>query len=126
MTKCRRDFRTVLAYLLQLAPLEVRQEQLGKRKLQNIPPADLGYQNSLPGLLNSLVDTIRAQPDERSFTEFLEAAEDFRHYYRDLSKVEFGNTLALKWLVDSIVAVLKVHISLLMNPEGVDINLESS
>jgi hypothetical protein len=51
-----------------------------------------------------------------TFHDFLEAAEDVRHHYRELSKTDFENTLAQKWVVDSMMAAARVHCALLMQP----------
>jgi hypothetical protein len=50
------------------------------------------------------------------FHEFLKAAEDVLNHYRELSKTNFENTLAQKWVVESLMAAARVHWALLMHP----------
>jgi hypothetical protein len=50
------------------------------------------------------------------FHEFLKAANDVLNHYRELSKTNFENTLAQKWVVESLMAVARVHRALLMHP----------
>jgi hypothetical protein len=56
------------------------------------------------------------QPRINPFHEFLEAAEDIRHHYRELSKTNFENTLAQKWIVSSLIQSARVHWGLILKP----------
>jgi hypothetical protein len=56
------------------------------------------------------------RPWSNPFHDFLEAAEDVRSHYRELSKTDFENTLLRKWVVDSLMAAAHVHSALLMQP----------
>jgi hypothetical protein len=103
---------TVLGYLRSLAPAEVAMEKAGKRMLQTFPPYHLSFEASVPALLEMVAQRVTAdneRPWDNPFSEFLEAAEDVRHHYRELSKTNFENTLAQKWIVDSLIAAVRVH-----------------
>jgi hypothetical protein len=110
---------TVLTQVLSLAPLEVEMETAGKRVTQTFPAYSLGFEANIPALLRAVARG--AQPVDRRrrvspFREFLEAAEDVVHHYRELAKTDFKATLLLKWVIDSIVTCAKVHIALMDEP----------
>jgi hypothetical protein len=75
-------------------------------------------------LLELVSHQIKVDPQHQwinPFDEFLEAAEDIRHYYRQLSEVDFENTLLRKWVIESLMAVARVHCALIVQPlEGTD------
>ena len=50
------------------------------------------------------------------FDDFLEAANDVRSHYRELSKIDFKGTLLRKWVVNSLMAAARVHWRLLAQP----------
>jgi hypothetical protein len=111
--------KTVLDYAGSLSPLEVTMERAGKRRLQTFPPYDLGFEANIPALLGMVADQVKVdaeRPWGNPFDDFLEAAQDVRHHYRDLSKTDFQNTLLRKWVVDSLMAAARVHWALLMQP----------
>jgi hypothetical protein len=109
----------VMGYARLLAPLEISMEKANKRRLQVFPPYDLSFEASIPVLFEMVARRVTAD-DERPwinpFHEFLEAAEHVRHHYRELSNTNFENTLAQKWVVDSLMAAARVHWALLMQP----------
>ena len=109
----------VLGYLRLLAPLEITMEKAGRRVLQVFPPYDLSFEASVPALLEMVAHRVAVdadQPWNNPFSEFLKAAEDVRHHYRELSQTSFENTLAQKWVVNSLVAAARVHWSLVVQP----------
>jgi hypothetical protein len=111
--------KKVLGYLRALAPAEVAMEKAGKRMLQTFPPYDLSFEASVPALLEMVAHRVTVDADHpwnNPFSEFLEAAEDVRYHYRELSKTNFENTLAQKWIVDSLIAAARVHWSLIVQP----------
>src|SRR5262249_52421612 len=88
---------TILEYLRSVAPLEVTMEKAKKRRLQVFPPYDLSFAASVPALLEMVARRVKPDTERRwlnPFDEFLKAAEDVRHHYRELSKTDFENTLA--------------------------------
>jgi hypothetical protein len=110
---------TVLTHVLFLAPLEVEMETAGKRVTQTFPAYSLAFEANIPALLEAVARA--AQPVDRRrpvspFREFLAAAEDVVHHYRELAKTDFKATLLLKWVIDSIVTCAKVHIALMDKP----------
>jgi hypothetical protein len=117
--KYRTTLKTVLDYARSLGPLEVAMEKAGKRMLQTFPPYDLGFEASVPVLLEMIAHRVTVdaeRPWSNPFHDFLEAADDVRHHYRELSETDFENTLLQKWVVDSLMAVARVHSTLLMQP----------
>jgi len=115
----RSTLKTVLDYARSLAPMEVAMEKAGKRMLQTFPPYDLGFGANIPVLLEMVARqvTVNAErPWIDPFLDFLKAAEDVRHHYRELSKTGFENTFLRKWVVDSLIASARVHWGLLMQP----------
>jgi hypothetical protein len=115
----RSTLKTVLTHVLFLTPCEVAMETAGKRVMQTFPPYSLGFEANIPALLEAVANA--AQPVDRRrraspFREFLEAAKDVVHHYRELAKTDFKATLLLKWVIDSIVVCAKVHIALMDKP----------
>jgi hypothetical protein len=111
--------KTALKYARSLAPVEIAMEKAGKRLLQTFPPYDLGFEASVPLLLELVAGQVKVdaeQPWSNPFADFLEAAEDIRHHYRELSEIDFENTLLRKWVVDSLMAAARVHSGLLTQP----------
>jgi len=109
----------VLEYLRLLAPLEIAMEKAGKRVLQTFPPYNLLFEASVPALLEMVAHRVTVEADHpwnNPLSEFLKAAEDVRHHYRELSNTNFENTLAQKWVVDSLIAAARVHWNLVMQP----------
>jgi hypothetical protein len=118
----------VLGYLRSLAPLEIAMEKAGKRVLQTFPPYDVSFVASVPALLDMVAHRVAVDADHpwnSPFSEFLKAAEDVRHHYRELSQTNFENTLAQKWVVDSLMAAARVHWSLVVQPPaGTEAHIE--
>jgi hypothetical protein len=119
-----RDISTlekVLEYARLLAPLEIVMEKANKRRLQVFPPYDLSFEASLPALFEMVALRVAVDAERpwiNPFHEFLKAAEDVRNHYRELSKTNFENTLAQKWVVESLMAAARVHWALLMQPRA--------
>jgi hypothetical protein len=111
--------KTVLDYARSLSPPEVAMEKAGKRRLQTFPPYDLGFEANIAVLLEMVARRVTGgaeRPWINPFHDFLEAAEDVRHHYRELSRTDFESTLLRKWVVDSLMAAARVHLALLMQP----------
>ena len=99
--------------------MEVAMEKAGKRMLQTFPPYSLGFEASVPALLEMVAHRVTVdakRPRSNPFHDFLEAAEDVLDHYRELSKTDFENTLLRKWVVDSLMAAARVHWALLTQP----------
>ena len=95
--------KTVLDYARLLAPIEVAMEKAGKRRLQTFPPYHLGFEANVPALLEMVASSVTVdteRPWSNPFHDFLEAAEDVRNHYRELSKTDFESTLLRKWVVE--------------------------
>ena len=57
----------------------------------------------------------------KSIRRISRKAEDIRHYYRQLSEIDFENTLLRKWVVELLMAVARVHWALVVRPpEGTE------
>src|SRR6266516_1954610 len=113
--------KTVLDYARSLSPLEVDMDSADKRVLQTFPPYNLGFEGSIPALLEMVSHQIQVKHERQwhnPFHDFLEAAEDVRYHYAKLSENDFGKTLLRKWVVDSLVAVARVHCALLIQPQA--------
>src|SRR5262249_17867880 len=94
------------AYIRVLAPFELAIAGGDRRRLQVFPPYDLSFEASLPALFEMVARRVTADADRpwiNPFDEFLKAAEDVRHHYRELSKTDFENTLAQKRVVGSLI-----------------------
>jgi hypothetical protein len=117
-----RDSRTlkeVLGYARTLTPLEVATEKAGYRSLQVFPPYNLGFEASGPALFEMVAHQVKPDPDRswtNPFHNFLKAAEDIRHHYRELADLDYDSPLLRKWIVDSLIAAARVHFNLLVHP----------
>jgi hypothetical protein len=79
----------------------------------------LDWDHDVPALLEMVAHRVAVDADHpwnNPFSEFLKAAEDVRHHYRELSTTNFENTLAQKWVVNSLMAAARVHWALLVQP----------
>jgi len=112
--------KTVLTNLALLAAFEIVADKAGKRIMQTFPAYSLGFEASIPALLEMIAHHVQpvdpARPWVNPFHEFLGASEDIVHHYRDLAKLDFQGTLFMKWVIDSMMTCAKVHIALLDNP----------
>ncbi len=124
------DHRSSLHYVLErlhyFGPPEVVMEKAGKRVLQVFPAYDMGFDASLPFLLQDTAAKVNARLNHVDpFSEFLEVAEDIQRHYRELANVDFQNTLLRKWVLDSLVACIRVHIALYSKPpEGTEAHID--
>ena len=92
----------VIDYARSFTSLEVAMEKAGKRIMQVFPPYDLSFNCSPPALLELVSHQIKVdfqRPMGHSFDEVSRKAEDIRHFYRQLSEIDFENTLLRKWVV---------------------------
>jgi hypothetical protein len=116
--------RAVLNYVRLFTPLEVAMEKTGKRVMQVFPPYDLSFNCTPPALLELVSRQVKVDPERpwvNPFDEFLGAAEDIRHFYRQLSETDFEDTLLRKWVVESPMAAARVHWALVVQPvEGTE------
>ena len=116
--------REALNYARLFTPLEVAMEKVGKRIMQVFPPYDLSFNCTPPALLELVSHQIKVDaelPWANPFDDFLRAAEDIRHFYRQLSETDFENTLLRKWVVESLMAAARVHWALVVQPlEGTE------
>lgn len=116
--------RGVLNYARLFTPLEVAMEKAGKRVMQVFPPYDLSFNCTPPALLELVSRQIKVDAERQwanPFDEFLQAAEDIRHFYLQLSDTDFENTLLRKWVIESLMAAARVHWALVVQPlEGTE------
>jgi hypothetical protein len=88
----------------------------------------LGFEGNIAMLLDIVAGQVKVDPERRwidPFHEFVEASEDIVRHFRDVSRVNFENTLLRKWVVDTILTVARVHLSLLTHPpEGREDHLD--
>jgi hypothetical protein len=102
-----------------MVPFEIAADKAGTRVLQTFPPYDLGFEASIPFLLQSVAAKVRLDSERPwldPFQEFSDVIEIIRDHYRSLSKIDFQGTLFGKWVVDSLNAVLRVQFGQLTDP----------
>ncbi|BAR53370.1 hypothetical protein NK6_181 [Bradyrhizobium diazoefficiens] len=118
------DFKGMLAQVAQLLPHEIRMDLGNRRQLMTFPPYSLGFEHSIPMLLQSVAAKVHVDNDRSwvdPFSDFLDASEEIRHHYRSICRVTFGDALLRKWIVESLLACVKVHLHLIKNPiEGTE------
>lgn len=118
----RSSLDELLERLLVLVPFEVEKDVAGHRLLQTFPAyRDLGLDASLPVLLQSIAEKI--EPVETSkrhrsdpFADFVDAATAMNHHFQKLTKLDLKNSLLRKWIVETFLAVVRVHYHLLVSP----------
>ncbi len=113
--------RSVLSNIAALMQLEAVMDKAGRRRMQTFPPYSLGFEANLPTLLAEVAKQVKPIEPERSwidpFHDFNEASEVVVRHYRELAeKVAFGGVLLQKWVVDSLLNVVEIHIHVLDNP----------
>ena len=122
--------KSVLNYARLFTPLEVTMEKAGKRvmHMQVFPLYDPSFNCTPAALLELVSDQIKVDTEHQwvsPFDDFLKAAEDIRHYYRQLSEIDFENALLRKWVVDSLMAAARVHWALVvLPPEGTERHID--
>ncbi|MGB7097990.1 MAG: hypothetical protein WBD95_04370 [Xanthobacteraceae bacterium] len=120
--------KRVLNYARLFTPLEVTMEKAGKRVMQVFPSYDPSFNCAPAALLELVSDQIKGDTEHpwgSPFDNFLKAAEDIRHYYRQLSEIDFENALLRKWVVDSLMAAARVHWTLVVRPsEGTERHID--
>jgi len=102
---------SVLQRILQLVPAEIRADAAGQRSLQVFPAYNLGFEASIPMLIQAVAMKAKPDTDRRwhdPFSDLSEFAEAVRDHYRRLSDLDFQGTLLKKWVVDSLDAVSRV------------------
>ena len=114
------SLKTVLTNLALLVAWEIQADMAGKRIMQTFPAYSLGFEANIPSLLEVVARRVQPVDPTRAwvnpFLEFKEASEDVVHHYRDLAKLNFQNTLLMKWVLDSVVTCARVHIALIDAP----------
>jgi hypothetical protein len=113
------SLRSVLGRILLMIPAEIVADKAGTRRLQTFPAYDLGFQASIPFLLQTVATKVRVDSERPwidPFRDFSDVVEIIRDHYRSLSKIDFQGTLFGKWVVDSLNAVLRVQFGQLTHP----------
>jgi hypothetical protein len=111
--------KTVLQYAAALLPSEIAMDMNKKRIMQVFPPYNLGFEASIPFLLQVVAQQIQTdteRPWVDPFHNFLEASDDIRHHYQEISGLNFQDVLLKKWILDSLIAVIEIHLAILTNP----------
>jgi hypothetical protein len=118
------SLRSTLQRIAQIVPLEVVADSNGHRRLQTFPAYDLGFEASIPMLVQSVVQTVsvdRERPWSDPFSELSEAMEVIRDHFRSLSDVDFKGALLGKYVADSLDAVCRILLNELTHPpEGAE------
>jgi hypothetical protein len=113
------SLRSTLGRILQMVPAEIVADHAGSRALQTFPAYHLGFDASIPFLLQSVAGKARVDSERPwldPFLDFSEVVEIIRDHYRRLSEIDFRGTLFGKWVVDSLNAVLRVQFNQLVYP----------
>jgi hypothetical protein len=114
------SLRSTLGRITQIIPLEVLADASGSRVTQTFPAYNLGFEASIPMLVQSVAQNVRVDPERPwndPFSELSEVAEIVRDHYRRLtSDIDFKGTLLAKWIMDSLDAVLRVLFHEITNP----------
>lgn len=113
--------KSVLQRLLQLIPAEIGADATGQRSLQVFPAYDLGFEASIPMLIQAVAMKAKLDPDRRwhdPFSDLSEFAEAVRDHYRRVSDLDFKGTLLKKWVVDSLDAVSRVLLHEIAKPSA--------
>jgi hypothetical protein len=111
--------KTALRYAHALVPMEIIMEKAGKRVVQIFPAYDLGFEASVPAMLELVARQVKVNPEQSRqspFYDLLKAAEDVRHHYRELSEIDFKGTLLRKRVIDSLMEAARVYLRLLVQP----------
>ncbi|MFQ3453569.1 hypothetical protein PMN64_09660 [Bradyrhizobium sp. UFLA01-814] len=119
---------SILQRLLQLVPAEIAADASGQRSLQTFPAYNLGFEASIPMLVQMVAMKAKLDPDrkwEDPFSELSDVAEIVRDHYRHLSGLDFKGVLLRKWVVDSLDAILRVLFHEVSSPSGAEAFVET-
>ncbi|SDP49606.1 hypothetical protein SAMN05444050_7056 [Afipia sp. GAS231] len=118
------SLKSTLLRIVQIVPFEVMADSNGNRRLQTFPAYDLGFEASIPMLLQSVVQNISVdgeRPWSDPFSDLSDAMEVIRGHFRSLSDVDFKGTLLGKYVADSLDAVCRILLHELKHPpEGAE------
>jgi hypothetical protein len=104
------SLKSILRRIIYIIPFEVMADSSGNRRLQTFPAYDLGFEASIPMLLQSVAQNISVdseRPWSDPFSDLSEAMEVIRDHFRSLSNVDFKGTLLGKYVADSLDAVCR-------------------
>jgi hypothetical protein len=110
---------STLRRIVQIIPFEVMADSTGNRRLQTFPAYDLGFEASIPMLLQGVVQNISVDKDREwsdPYSDLSEAMEVIRDHFRNLADVDFKGTLLGKYVADSLDAVCQVLLHELKHP----------
>jgi hypothetical protein len=118
------SLRSTLRRIVQIIPFEVMADSTGNRRLQTFPAYDLGFEASIPMLLQGVVQNVSVDKDREwsdPYSDLSEAMEVIRDHFRFLADVDFKGTLLGKYVADSLDAVCRVLLHELKHPtEGAE------
>jgi len=118
------SLKSTLLRITQIIPYEVMADSNGNRRLQTFPAYDLGFEASIPMLLQNMAQKVfvdKERPWSDPFHDLSEAMELIRDHFRRLSDVDFRGTLLGKYVADSLDAVCRVLLHELKHPpEGAE------
>jgi hypothetical protein len=118
------SLKSTLLRIFQIVPFEVVADSNGNRRLQTFPAYDLGFEASIPMLLQTIAQHVsvdKERPWSDPFSDLSEAMEVIRDHFRNLTDVDFKGTLLGKYVADSLDAVCRVLLhELEYPPEGAE------
>jgi hypothetical protein len=112
--------RSVLRYIQQITPFEVQAEQAGARLMQTFPPYDQGAETGLMHQFAAVAQAV-VPPDQSQyrgdpFGQLLSMAKALSEHYREMSGIGYDRTLLIKWILDSMTDICRVHVRLIVEP----------
>jgi hypothetical protein len=113
--------KDVLRRISNLVVFEFIMEAAGERKFQTFPPYDIANELKISKIFAEIAKNIEPPPEDRAlsnpFHDFEEAASDFVQHYRDIArKIRFTGILLEKWIIESVLECIYVHLRILENP----------
>lgn len=109
----------ILREFASLLPYEVTADQAGLRRLNIYPPYSSSFEASIPFLLQNVASRIQVNPERprlNPYADLVKMMEVVRGHYREICKINFGEALLLKLVIDSLERIWHVLICEVVNP----------
>jgi hypothetical protein len=113
--------KDVLRSISDLVSFEFIMEAAGERKMQTFPPYDITNEVKIARIFAEIAKNIEPPPEDRPYSnpfhELEDAASDFVQHYRDIAeKIRFTGILLEKWIIESVLECIDVHLRILETP----------
>ena len=115
--------KDVLGKISDLVGFEFIMEAAGKRRFQTFPPYNITNEFNISRIFDEIAKNIEPPPEDRPFLnpfhDFEDAASDFVQHYRSIAeKIRFTGILLEKWIIESVLECIDVHLRILNSPPG--------